>query len=163
MNPKTITMSKVSIDAIDRKILQHLIKNARMPFLEIARMCGISGAAIHQRVRKLDETGVILGSRLEIDPKKLGFDVCALIGLRVADPSRYEHTVELLKKIPEVVECHFITGEYNMMIKVYCLDNEHLMQTLFEIILPIEGVLKTETFISLLQAFSRQIDVKYLE
>ena len=156
-------MSKVSIDAIDRKILQYLIKNARMPFLEIARECGISGAAIHQRVRKLDEMGVILGSRLEIDPKKLGFDVCALIGIRVADPSHYRHTVEALKDIPEIVECHFITGEYNMMLKVYCLNNEHLMQILFEKILTIEGVLKTETFISLVQSFSRQIDVKYLE
>ena len=95
-------MSKASIDAIDRKILQHLIRNARMPFLEIARECGISGAAIHQRVKKLDEMGVILGSRLEVDPKKLGFDVCALIGIRVSDPSRYENTVETLKQIPEV-------------------------------------------------------------
>ena len=168
-------MSKASIDAIDRKILQHLIRNARMPFLEIARECGISGAAIHQRVKKLDEMGVILGSRLEVDPKKLGFDVCALIGIRVSDPSRYENTVETLKQIPEVVECHFITGEYNMMLKVYCLNNEHLMQILFEKILTIyltdviqpvltiDGVLKTETFISLVQSFSRQIDVKYLE
>ncbi len=156
-------MSKVAIDAIDRKILQYLIGNARMPFLEIARECGISGAAIHQRVRKLDEMGVILGSRLEIDPKKLGFDVCALIGLRVSDPSCYGHTVETLKSIPEIVECHFITGDYNMMIKVYCVDNEHLMRTLFEKILTIDGILKTETFISLLQPFSRQIDVKYLE
>ena len=161
-------MSKASIDAIDRKILQHLIRNARMPFLEIARECGISGAAIHQRVKKLDEMGVILGSRLEVDPKKLGFDVCALIGIRVSDPSRYENTVETLKQIPEVVECHFITGEYNMMLKVYCLNNEHLMHTilmqiLFEKILTIDGVLKTETFISLVQSFSRQIDVKYLE
>ena len=154
-------MSKASIDAIDRKILQHLIRNARMPFLEIARECGISGAAIHQRVKKLDEMGVILGSRLEVDPKKLGFD--ALIGIRVSDPSRYENTVETLKQIPEVVECHFITGEYNMMLKVYCLNNEHLMQILFEKILTIDGVLKTETFISLVQSFSRQIDVKYLE
>ena len=145
-------MSKASIDAIDRKILQHLIRNARMPFLEIARECGISGAAIHQRVKKLDEMGVILG-----------FDVCALIGIRVSDPSRYENTVETLKQIPEVVECHFITGEYNMMLKVYCLNNEHLMQILFEKILTIDGVLKTETFISLVQSFSRQIDVKYLE
>jgi len=107
--------------------------------------------------------GVILGSRLEVDPKKLGFDVCALIGIRVSDPSRYENTVETLKQIPEVVECHFITGEYNMMLKVYCLNNEHLMQILFEKILTIDGVLKTETFISLVQSFSRQIDVKYLE
>ena len=100
---------------------------------------------------------------LEVDPKKLGFDVCALIGIRVSDPSRYENTVETLKQIPEVVECHFITGEYNMMLKVYCLNNEHLMQILFEKILTIDGVLKTETFISLVQSFSRQIDVKYLE
>lgn len=156
-------MSKAAIDAIDRKILQYLITNARMPFLEIARECGISGAAIHQRVKKLDEMGVILGSRLEIDPKMLGFDVCALIGLRVSDPSRYENTVQTLKDIPEIVECHFITGEYNMMIKLYCLSNEHLMKVLFENILTIDGVLKTETYISLLQPFSRQIDVKYLE
>ncbi len=156
-------MSKAAIDAIDRKILQHLIKNARMPFLEIARECGISGAAIHQRVKKLDEMGVILGSRLEVDPKMLGFDVCALVGIRVSDPSHYQTTVETLKGIPEIVECHFITGEYNMMLKVYCLDNEHLMRTLFEKILPIDGVLKTETFISLVESFNRQIDVKYLE
>lgn len=156
-------MSKAAIDAIDRKILQYLIQNARMPFLEIARECGISGAAIHQRVKKLDEMGVILGSRLEVDPKILGFDVCALIGLRVSDPSRYENTVQSLKNIPEIVECHFITGEYNMMIKLYCLSNEHLMKVLFENILTIEGVLKTETYISLLQPFSRALDVKYLE
>lgn len=156
-------MVKAAIDAIDRKILQYLIKNARMPFLEIARECGISGAAIHQRVKKLDEMGIILGSRLEVDPKILGFDVCALIGLRVSDPSRYANTVQMLKDIPEIVECHFITGEYNMMIKLYCLNNEHLMKVLFENILTIEGVLKTETYISLMQPFSRSIDVKYLE
>ena len=156
-------MAKAVLDAIDRKILQHLIRNARMPFLEIARECGISGAAIHQRVRKLDAMGIILGSRLEIDPKKLGFDVCALIGVRVSDPSKYDRTVEIFKSIPEIVECHFITGEYDMMLKVYCLDNEHLMQVLFEKILTIDGVLKTETFLSLVQSFSRPIDVKYLE
>lgn len=156
-------MPKAVLDAIDRQILEHLIKNARMPFLEIARKCGISGAAIHQRVRKLDEMGIILGARLEVDPKKLGFDVCALIGLRVSDPSKYGLIVERLKNIPEIVECHFITGEYNMMLKVYCVDNEHLMRLLFDKILDIEGIMKTETFLSLLQSFSRQLDLKYLE
>ena len=156
-------MSKASIDAIDRKILQHLIRNARMPFLEIARECGISGAAIHQRVKKLDEMGVILGSRLEVDPKKLGFDVCALIGIRVSDPSRYENTVETLKQIPEVVECHFITGEYNMMLKVYCLNNEHLMHTIFDHILKLPEVSQTETFISLIESFDRQVEIPDLE
>lgn len=120
------------------------------------------GAAIHQRVKKLDEMGVILGSRLEVDPKSS--DSTYVRSSASASPtSRYENTVETLKQIPEVVECHFITGEYNMMLKVYCLNNEHLMQILFEKILTIDGVLKTETFISLVQSFSRQIDVKYLE
>lgn len=156
-------MAKANIDNIDRKILRFLIGNARMPFLEIARECGISGAAIHQRVKKLDEMGLILGSRLEVDPRGLGFDVCALIGVRLSDPSMFDDTVAALLNTPEVVECHFITGKYNMMIKMYCLDNDHLMRTLFEKILPIKGVVDTETFISLVQAFSRQIDVKQLE
>lgn len=156
-------MPKATIDAIDRKILQYLVKNARMPFLEIARECGISGAAIHQRVKKLDEMGVIKGSYLEVDPKSLGFDVCAIIGVSVAEPSLYHKTVETIKGIPEVVECHYITGAFNIMLKVYCVDNEHLMRTMFERILTIEGILKTETFISLVQAFTRQIDVKQIE
>ncbi len=156
-------MPKASIDSIDRKILQYLVRNARMPFLEIARECGISGAAIHQRVKKLDEMGVILGSRLEVDPKSLGFDVCALVGIRISEPSMSDETVAALKSVPEIVECHFITGEYNMMMKIYCLDNEHLMHTLFDKILPIPGVIKTETFISLREVFSRQIDVRHLE
>lgn len=156
-------MPKLAIDAIDRKILQFLITNARMPFLEIARECGISGAAIHQRVKKLDEMGVILGSSLEVDPKTLGFDVCAIVGLRIADPQLHSSTIETLKNVPEVVECHFITGEYNMMMKIYCLSNEHLMHTLFDKILSIPGVIKTETFMSLSQVFCRQIDVKQID
>lgn len=156
-------MPKVAIDAIDRKILQYLIKNARMPFLEIARECGISGAAIHQRVKKLDDSGVILGSRLEVDPKSLGFDVCAIIGIRVTDPSKNYETVERLKEIPEIVECHFITGKYNLLAKVYCTDNEHLMHTIFDDILNVPRVSQTETFISLHQAFSRQVNVERLE
>ena len=156
-------MSKASIDAIDRKILQHLIRNARMPFLEIARECGISGAAIHQRVKKLDEMGVILGSRLEVDPKKLGFDVCALIGIRVSDPSRYENTVETLKQIPEVVECHFITGKGNILVKLYCVDNEHLMRTIFNSILRIQGLATTETYISLQEVFQREVNIDFID
>ena len=152
-------MPKVNIDAIDRKILQYLIKNARMPFLEIGRECGISGAAIHQRVKKLDDQGVILGSRLEVDPKTLGFDVCAIIGIRVSDPTMNLDTVQALRRIPEIVECHFITGQYNILIKLYCVDNEHLMHTIFDHVLKISGISNTETFISLNEAFTRQVNV----
>ena len=153
-------MTKITLDAIDRKILSFLVKNARTPYLEIARECGISGAAIHQRVKKLEDNGVILGSRLEVNPKMLGYDVCAIIGIRVDDPSMNFQTVEGLKSIPEVVECHFITGKYNILIKLYCTDNEHLMHTMFEHILQVPGVSQTETFISLSDSFSRQVDVK---
>ncbi len=153
-------MAKVTIDAIDRKILQYLIKNARMPFLEIARECGISGAAIHQRVKKLDDSGVILGSRLEVDPKSLGFDVCAIIGIRVSDTSMNYETVKRLKEVPEITECHFITGKYNILIKLYCVDNNHLMKTIFGGVLNIPWISHTETFISLSEVFSRQVDVE---
>ena len=112
-------MAKTALDAIDRKILKFLIKNARMPFLEIARECGISGAAIHQRIRKLDEAGVILGSRLIVDPKMMGFDVCAHINITLKDPQLLKQTVEHLKEIPEIVECHFITGSGNILVKLY--------------------------------------------
>lgn len=156
-------MAKTALDAIDRKILKYLIKNARMPFLEIARECGISGAAIHQRIRKLDESGVILGSRLIVDPKTLGFDVCAYIGIRLQDPQYLDATVEKLKQIPEIVECHFITGTYNVFVKLYCLDNEHLMKTIFDGIVRIQGISTTQTYISLFEAFQRQVNVDFIE
>ena len=156
-------MGKPSIDATDRKILRFLIKNARMPFLEIARECGISGAAIHQRIKKLEDAGVILGSRLIVDPKKLGFDVCAFISIRIQDPQLQLRTVEELKHIPEIVECHFITGTYNIMVKLYCLDNDHLMKTIFDGIPRVQGVSTTQTYISLDETFQRQVYIDCLD
>lgn len=156
-------MSKVTLDAIDRKILKYLIKNARMPFLEIARECGISGAAIHQRIRKLQDQGVILGSRLIVDPKTMGFDVCAYINITLKDPQLLKPTVENLKEVPEIVECHFVTGKGNILVKLYCVDNEHLMQTIFEGILRIQGIATTETTISLEESFQRQVNVDFIE
>lgn len=154
---------KPLFDEIDRKILKFLIGNARMPFLEIARECGISGAAIHQRIKKLEDSGVIMGSRLIVDPKKMGFDVCAFISIRIQDPQLQLTTVEELKRIPEIVECHFITGTYNVMVKLYCVDNDHLMKTIFNCILPVPGVSTTQTYISLNEAFQRQVHVDCLE
>ncbi len=155
-------MAKVTIDKIDRKILQLLVGNARMPFLEVARECGISGAAIHQRVKKLDEQGMILGSRLEVDPRLLGYDVCAFVGIKVQEPALENAAIDHLRNIPEVVGCHHITGKDNLLVKVYCKDNEHLMHTLSDKIRKIPGVVGTETILSLAEAFSRQLDVSHL-
>ena len=156
-------MTKVALDAIDRKILKFLIKNARMPFLEIARECGISGAAIHQRIRKLDEAGGILGSRLVVNPKMMGFNVCAHVSITLRDPKLLSEAIEELKKVPEIVECHFITGAGNILVKLYCVDNEHLMRTIFDGILPIQGPASTETFISLQEVFQREINIDFIE
>ena len=155
-------MTKVVLDKIDRKILQLLVRNARMPFLEIARECGISGAAIHQRVKKLDEQGIILGSQLEVKPRTLGYDVCDFVGIKVLEPAVERSTIEALEQIPEVVECHYLTGKHNLLVKMYCKDNEHLMRTLAEGIRQIPGVVGTETFLSLAESFSRHIDVTHL-
>ena len=156
-------MVKTTLDATDRKILRYLIKNARTPFLEIARECGISGAAIHQRIKKLEDMGVIQGSRLVVAPKSLGFDVCAFISIRVNDITQQEDTVERLKEIPEIVECHYITGSYNLMVKIYCIDNEHLMRTIFDKILHVQGVSSTQTYMSLNESFQREIHVDCLD
>lgn len=156
-------MAKTTLDATDRKILRFLIKNARMPYLEIARECGISGAAIHQRIKKLEDMCVIMGSRLVVAPKSLGFDVCAFISIRVSDITRQQDTVEQLRKIPEIVECHYITGSYNLMVKLYCVDNEHLMRTIFDHILQVQGVSSTQTYISLNETFQREIHVDCLD
>ena len=156
-------MVKTTLDATDRRILRYLIKNARTPFLEIARECGISGAAIHQRIKKLEDMGVIQGSRLVVAPKSLGFDVCAFISIRVNDITQQEDTVERLKEIPEIVECHYITGSYNLMVKIYCIDNEHLMRTIFDKILHVQGVSSTQTYMSLNESFQREIHVDCLD
>ena len=151
------------LDAIDRKILKFLVKNARMPYLEIARECGISGAAIHQRIKKLEDTGVVLGSRMIVNPKKIGLDVCAFVNLRIQDPMMTNAAIERIKHIPEVVECHFITGEYSAMVKLYCVDNEHLMRTIFDHILRIPGVTSSQTYISLNEVFSTEPHINYLD
>ena len=156
-------MTKVNLDATDRKILRFLVKNARMPYLEIARECGISGAAIHQRIKKLEDSGVVLGSRLTVNPKMLGFDVCAFVNIRIQDPMMTVSVVEKIKHIPKVVECHFITGNYTLMVKLYCVDNEHLMHTIFDSILHIQGVSSTQTYISLDESFQREPYIECLD
>ena len=153
-------MTHYQIDDIDRKILSSLVNNARMPFLEIARECGISGAAIHQRVKKLEANGVITGSRLLVKPEAIGLNVCAFVCLSLSESNKYPEVIAAIKKIPEVVECHFVTGEASLLLKVYCFDNNHLMEVLLNTIQKIPFVKSTNTMISLDQAFERQIWVK---
>ena len=150
---------KYQIDDIDRKILSHLVKNARMPFLEIARECGISGAAIHQRVKKMEEIGIIEGSRFIVKPSALGFQICAFIGITLDNAHQYKSVVKEIEKIPEVIECHFITGHYSFLLKIRCNSHEHLMDILINTLQNIPGIAKTDSFISLDQLIEKQIDI----
>lgn len=153
-------MTNYHIDSTDQKILSLLAKNARMPFLEIARECGVSGAAIHQRVKRLENAGVITGSRLLVKPQALGLNVCAFVSISLSEASKYEEVVASLKKIPEVVECHFVTGKYALLVKMYCFDNEHMMEVLLNIIQKIPFIQATDTMIALDEAIDRQVWVK---
>lgn len=153
-------MDNYQIDDIDRKILSFLVKDARMAYLEIARECGVSGAAIHQRVRKLEASGVITGSRLLVKPSALGLNVCAFVSISISEANKYLEVTESLKKIPEVVECHFVTGKSALLVKLFCFDNDHLMSVLLNTIQKIPYVQSTDTMISLDQAFERQVWVK---
>ena len=149
---------KYHIDETDRKILSYLTKNARIPFLEIARECGISGAAIHQRVKKMEDSGVIEGSRFIVKPYALGFRICAFIGIELDNAHESKNVIKQLEKIPEIVECHFITGRYSFLLKVICNDHQHLMNILINELQNIPGIARTESFISLDQQIEKQID-----
>ena len=150
---------KYQIDDIDRKILSYLVKNARVPFLEIARECGISGAAIHQRVRKMEECGIIEGSRFIVRPDALGYGVCAFIGVILDHAHTYKTVVKDIRNIPEVVECHFVTGNYTFLIKLRCTDHQHLMDILINTMQNIPGIAKTETIIALDQLIDKTIEI----
>ncbi|AIY12272.1 MULTISPECIES: Lrp/AsnC ligand binding domain-containing protein [Cellulophaga] len=149
----------VKIDGIDKKILRYLMSDARKPVLEIARNIGISGAAIHQRLRKLENSGLIAGSKFVINPKVLGFSTMAYVGIYLDKAMSNPVAVKALEKIPEILECHYTTGNWSILIKVLCRDNEHLMQVLNNNIQQIDGVSRTETFISLDQQIERQITI----
>jgi Lrp/AsnC family transcriptional regulator for asnA, asnC and gidA len=149
----------IYIDGIDKKILRALMSNARTPILEIARNVGISGAAIHQRLRKLEKSGLISGSKFVINPKVLGYATMAFVGVYLDKAVSNPEAVKQLKKVPEVIECHYTTGNWSIFIKILAKDNEHLMHVLNSEIQSINGVSRTETFISLQQQIDRQIKI----
>lgn len=153
-------MNKIILDELDEKILTLVSSNARIPFLEVARECNVSGAAIHQRIQKLMTLGVITGSEFTLDPVKVGYTTCAYMGIYLKDANDFTHVVDGLKNIPEVVECHYTTGKFALYVKIYAKDNKHFLSIIHDRIQSIEGIASTETLISLGEAFSRQITVE---
>ena len=153
-------MGHHQLDTLDEQILKLIADNARIPFLEVARACNVSGAAIHQRIQKLTNLGILKGSEYVIDPEKIGYETCAYIGIYLKDPESFDAVTKALEAIPEIVECHFTTGPYTMLTKLYACDNEHLMDLLNNKMQEIPGVVATETLISLEQSIKKEIPIR---
>jgi len=147
----------VKLDGIDKKILKMLMENSRRPILEIAKNIGISGAAIHQRLRKLEKQNLIIGSSIKVNTKILGYTTMAFIGIFLDRATNNKTVVNQLKEIKEILECHYTTGDWSVLAKLICKDNEDLMEILTKKIQTIKGVSRTETYISLEQQINRQV------
>ncbi len=152
-----IVRESVTVDGIDKIIIKNLLQDARTPIQVIASVAGISGAAVHQRLKKLEKANVISGSQIILNPKILGFKTVAFIGVYLDKAIRNPEAVKQLKNIPEVIECHYTTGNWSIFAKLLCRDNEHLMELLNKNIQSVEGVSRTETFISLEEQINRQV------
>ena len=151
-------MGHHQLDSLDESILKLIASNARIPFLEVARECGVSGAAIHQRIQKLVNLGVLKGSEFVIDPESVGYETCAYMGLYLKHPEDFQQVYEGLLLIPEIVECHYTTGQYDMFIKVYAKNNNHLISIIHDQLQPL-GLSRSETIISFHEAFRRQMPI----
>lgn len=147
------------IDELDRKILQVITQNARIPFKDVAEQVGVSRAAVHQRVQKMYDNGVITGSCYRVNPKMLGYNLCVYVGLTLEKGSMYKSVSAELEKIPEVVESQFTLGAYSMLVKLYAHDDQHLMVLLNNKIQEIPGVTNTETLTALDQRISRTLPI----
>lgn len=152
-------MDNFQIDTLDRKILSIIKKNARTPFLEVGRACEVSGAAVHQRVQRLIKEGVITGAEFILDPQKVGYHTCAFIGIFLEKASMFKEVVNQLEQVPEIVECHYTTGNWSIFIKIFAHNNDHLKRILTDNLQAIQGISRTETFISLEESFKRQLPV----
>jgi len=160
MNTNNYLEQAANIDQLDEKILKLITRNARIPFLEVARECGVSGAAIHQRVQRLLNIGVVTGSEFLVNPQRLGYNTCAYMGIHLDKAKYHKQVVEALREIPEVVECHYTTGQYAIFVKIQTKTNKHLKQIIDENLQDIEGIARTETFMSLEMDFKRQVPIK---
>jgi len=150
------------IDNIDLKILTLLTQDAKIPYTEVAKKVFVSGGTVHVRMRKMEEMGIVRGTTLSMDYSRLGYDVTAFLGIYLERSSLYDEVTKRLMNIPEVVKMHYTTGNYNIFVKIHCRDTKHLRDVLHDKIQKVEGIERTETFISLEETMNRHIQFESL-
>ena len=155
---KNATNSEYHLVKIDKDIIYMLMDNAKTSLAHISKNVGISTTAVHQRIKKLEQAGVIENSISFLNPRKIGYKVVSYIGVFLEQPSHYHDAIKALKEVNEIVEAHYTTGNYTIFLKVLCRDNDHLMEILNKL-QKLKGVTRTETFISLEQSINRQLKV----
>ncbi len=147
------------IDQLDLQIIAKLTEDGKMPYTDLAKQLFVSSGTIHVRMKKMEEMGLVTGSRLTVNYNVLGYDVTAFLGIYLDKSSLYDIVAEQLAQIPEVVEANYTTGLYSIFAKIVCKDTNHLRLILHDKIQKIEGIQRTETFISLEQSINRPVNI----
>lgn len=151
------------IDNTDIQLLNILQKNAFTPFTEIGRKLYVSTGTVHVRMKKLTDAGIAKPPQVQINLPLLGYDITAFIGVYLNKSDIYDSVVSALKKIPEIVSCHYTTGNYSLFLKIHCQDTQHLRTVLHDKIQKIEGIQRTETLISLEESFVRNMELPLIK
>lgn len=149
--------SHYQIDNLDKTILTALMENARTPYAELAKRFGVSAGTIHVRVEKMKQAGVIEGTRVQVNSKKLGYDVCCFIGIILKSARDYPAALAKLEQLEEVVEAYYTTGQYSIFIKVMTRSIDELQQVLINRLQTIDEIQSTETLISLQQPINKDV------
>src|SRR3984885_9309861 len=155
--------AKLNLDKLDMQIIHEMMENAEVSYAELGKKLFVSGGTIHVRIKKLQEFGIVKGTRLSVDLKQLGYDVIAFIGIFLEKSSLYDTVAKELKKIPEIVRLNYTTGNYSMFAEIVCKDIQQLRFVLHDELQKIKGIERTETFISLDESFERNVLVNTKE
>ncbi len=151
------------IDKLDREILEILIKDAKVPYTDIAKRLIVSPGTIHVRMKRMERLGIVRGATLILDPARIGYDLTAFIGIYLIKGSAYGEVIKEVDKIPEIVEAYFTTGEYSIFAKVICKNTEHLREVINDKLQTINGISRTETIISLGESIKKQIPINTIQ
>ena len=150
---------KLNLDKLDLQIIQEMLENAETPYAELGKKLFVSGGTIHVRIKKLEEFGIANGKKLSVNLKKLGYDITAFVGIFLEKSSMYDAVAKDLEKIPEIVRLNYTTGNYSMYIEIVCKDINQLRSVLHDELQKIKGIERTETLISLVESFNRNVQV----